>query len=208
MRLSDSSFLSNEYLKDLDNSVLAANLLAFALTRGRGHRAAYDEYHLGFGVEQSSWSTLWGVMAGSSAGWAVLTAGLAGAFFLVLKGRRFGTRRDGPRSHRRSKLEYVISVGASYRARGAHRLALRLIYTHVKLRCAAVAGLPANASAKAVAAQLARRMGRPAEHYEAILQACDLDLKAPRLSSRLLARRLKVLGELEAEISNESRTGK
>ena len=126
--LADSSFLANGWLGKEDNSVLAANLIEYAVNTARGRRVAFDEYHFGYGSRETGWSLLGASLMRASAGWGVLCLMAAGALYLVLKGRRFGTRSAPTRTRRRSKLEYVQSVGATYQAAGAHSLAFRHVY--------------------------------------------------------------------------------
>jgi hypothetical protein len=52
--------------------------------------------------------------------------------FLLYQGRQFGPIVSAQR--RRSKMEDVQAVGATYRAAGAHRLTLRLLYNWVRQR--------------------------------------------------------------------------
>ena len=52
--------------------------------------------------------------------------------FMIYKGRRFGIRRGLERERRRSKLEYIYAVGATYRSAKANRLTLELILQWLK----------------------------------------------------------------------------
>jgi hypothetical protein len=198
--LADTSFLSNRLLGQGDNCVLAANVVAYALDEARGGRVAYDEYHMGFGDHATSWSTLWAALFQNSAGWAVLTAAGAGACYLIYKGRRFGTRRAPQRTRRRSKLEYVHSVGATYRAAGAHGLAFRILFGWFRSRCAELTGLPETAGSSLIAAHLARRTGKPQAGYENAFEAYEKALAMQKLSDRRLTALLQHMANMEREI--------
>jgi len=198
--LADTSFLTNRLLGQGDNCVLAANVVAYALHEARGNRAGYDEYHMGFGSRPTSWSTLWAALFRTSAGWAVLTAAAAGVCYLVYKGRRFGTRRAPQRTRRRSKLEYVHSVGATYRAAGAHGLAFRILFGWFRSRCADLTGLPEMAGSAEIAARLARRTGKPQGSYENAFEAYEKALAMQKLSDRRVTALLQHMAAMEREI--------
>lgn len=137
-------------------------------------------------------------------GWAVLALTAAGLLYLVYRGRRFGTRRTPPPARRRSKLEYVHAVGATYRAAGAHRLALDLIFQWFRRRAADRAGVLPSAPAREIAEGLGHRANRPAARYERILDACE---KAAAGDERLSAHRMTVLlnrlADMEADMESE-----
>ncbi|HUU23645.1 MAG TPA: hypothetical protein VM389_14020, partial [Phycisphaerae bacterium] len=206
--LADSSFLANRWIGLADNAVLAANLLAYAVSRARGGRVAYDEYHQGRGRSDSSWRAMAAMLFETPPGWGVLAATAAGVLLLIYKGRRFGRRRAPPaRARRRSKTEYVHSVGATYRAAGAHRLTLRLIFRWFRGRCAALAGLADTAPGGEIAAKLAVRTGQPATRYDEVFQDCERALAARTLPRRHFAKLLGALGELDREIFHGRATG-
>lgn len=206
--MSDSSFMANGLLEHGDNCILAANVVACAAGQARGARMAYDEYHLGYGSRPTSWGALWAALFGSSAGWAMLVAAISGLLYLVLRGRRFGTRRAPQRTRRRSKLEYVYSVGATYRASGAHCLALRLIYHWFRFRCASLAGLPQAAPVDSIAARLPRRTGKVRQSYQDTLRECERALAERDVSGRSLIVLLQRMGQMEMEIFNGTGTRK
>ena len=142
-----------------------------------------------------------GMLFTTGAGWAVLVLTAAGLLYLVYRGRRFGTRRPGAPAKRRSKLEYVHAVGATYRAAGAHRLTLGLIFRWFRRRAALWAGIPASAPVADLADRLARRTGRPADRYVRILTACENAIAEPdRTSGHRLTSLLGQLSEIESEI--------
>jgi hypothetical protein len=201
--LADSSFVSNGRIGRRDNSVLATNLLAYALWRAQGDRATFDEYHFGYGRRETSWGIMAGLLLRTSPGWAVLCLTAAGLLFLLYKGRRFGTRRLPERQRRRSKLEYVEAVGATYKAAGAHRLTLKLILQWLRHRLAAPLGLSPASPVDQIASRLSEHTGKPRQRYQKILNECERAADANGLSARRAANLIEKLGTLETEILHE-----
>jgi len=207
--LADSSFLANGWVGRADNAVLAVNLAVWALGRAGPRRIAFDEYHFGYGRHQSRWRAMAAMLFGSAPGWAVLAATAAGVLGLIYRGRRFGVRRAPGRVRRRSKLEYVHSVGATYRAAGANRLAMHLIHQWFRGRCAAMVGLPDSAGAEQIAQRLARRTGGDAGRYKRTWDDCEAAIESGRgLSGRRLSALLNSLAKMESEISDGHRARK
>ena len=208
--LADSAFLANGWIGREDNAILAANLLSYCLATARGARFAFDEYHFGFGqgAGQTGIGFLAGLLVSTSPGWAVMCLTAAGLMYLFHKGRRFGTRRSPGREVHRSKVEFVRSVGATYQAAGAHRLAVGIIAKYFRKSCAARAGLPAAAPVDMIANALARRTGGSPERYRNALQLCERTLDQPRSSSRRGSAVLAKLAEIESEIIDGHSTRK
>ena len=206
--LADSSFLANGRLGKEDNAILAANLAAHALARARGGRVAFDEYHFGYGSRPTGWSLLGTSLLRTAPGWAVLCLMTAGVLFLIYKGRRFGTRYPPTRTRRRSKLEYVHSVGATYRAAGAHGLAFELVYSWFRRKAASAVGLPPTAPVETIAATLARRTLRGPWHYQNVFTKCDEAMAQPRLSARRASALVEQLAAIESEVFDGHRTRK
>jgi len=198
--IADSSFMSNGRIGNNDNAVLTANLVAYARDRSRGKRVAFDEYHFGFGSRPTGRGVMASMLFTTSPGWSVLSLSVAGVLFLIYKGRRFGTRREPGRTRRRSKLEYVYSVGATYRSAGANRLAARLIYQWFRRRVALLAGLPETASIDEIAPRLARRTGKPPSRYEKTLRECENALVAAKLSAQQASELIRQLAAIESEV--------
>lgn len=205
--LADSSFLTNGMIGKHDNAVLATNLVRYSLSQARGERLAYDEYHLGFGHYESGMEALSNMMVTTSPGWAVLALTVAGLLFLLYKGRRFGTRREPGRVRRRSKMEFVQAVGASFRSAGAYRLVWKLIYGDWKRNASRELGLPVTAPAGDLGARLARRSGKAAGAYQNFLTACEQGTQGT-LTSRRLADLIDGLAKLEREALNGNRERK
>lgn len=197
--LADSSVFGNATIGQADNAIVVANLAAYALARARGTRVGFDEHH--FGARGGGAREVLGPMLlTTSGGWAVLAATVAGLLFLAYRGRRFGVRRSPGPVRRRSKMEFVQSVAATFRSAGANRVALRLIFTWFREQCAGLVGLPESSPSAAIADRLARRTGAPPDRYDRVFRQCGQALGGRRLSPRRLARLLKALAEMEAEI--------
>jgi len=199
VRAADCSFLFNQTLGKADNAVLAINLVAWAQARSRGVRIGFDEYHGGYGQPESGWSVLGAMLVTTPAGWAVLSLTAAAVLYLVYRGRRFGTRRPPPPARRRSKLEYVQSVGATYQAVGARGLALGLLYPWFRRRAARRAGVEALASAEEIGRRLAPESPEKARRYADALAACEAALRAGRLTDRRFSALVAQLTRIETE---------
>jgi hypothetical protein len=198
--LSDSSFLANNAVARDDNSVLAANLAAYALTTSGSRKITFDDYHFGAGGVHQGFGVLGSMLFTTSAGWCVLTLTAAGLLYLILRGRRFGPRRDfRQQQRRRSKLEYVHAVGATYRAAGAHGLTFQLIYGWFRQRIAARTGLSPAAANRLLARALAGRGGQDPDEYERVLDRCDALRSQNTISQHQLATALAQLARLEKE---------
>jgi hypothetical protein len=206
--LADTSFLANKRLARCDNSVLATNLAAYSLVGSSSGTIVFDEYHFGCGGRESGWTAISAAVFKTSPGWAVLVVAASGLCLLIYKGRRFGTRVSPGRARRRSKLEYVHSVGATYRAAGANRLAFQLIYTSLLNNAAKLVGLPESASPLQIAERLATRTGTSPRKYESSFEMCQKALQARRMSGRRFATLLERLAGIESEMMNGHSEGK
>jgi len=207
--LSDSSFLANEHLGSRDNSVLAVNLVSYARSGASGRRVLFDEYHFGFGDGSQGFRLLASLLLTTSTGWSVLTLTAAGILLLLYKGRRFGPRRDlAGQRRRRSKMEYVCAVGATYRAAGAHKLTLRLIYNWFRQRAAGRTGITPTAANRLLAQELARRGRARAEEIQRTLDDCDGLLARPAVSQRQLTAALSRRAQIEKEALDGLGNGK
>jgi len=198
--VADAAFLSNWHLDEADNAVLAANLVAYSLAAAKGRRVAFDEYHFGIGHE-SSWWLMSRMLAQTSPGWAVLCLAVAATAYLVLKGRRFGIRRDERGRRRRSKLEFVTNVAGTFRAARANGLTLQILLKWFYRRCTARVGLPATAEPGQLAAALEHIGRRSKDEYIAVFAQCTAASKQ-RLSTRRFNTLLRLLTELESEITD------
>lgn len=206
--LTDSSFFANGWLGDTDNAILAVNLAAYALHGSQGRTLAFDEYHFAHGSRRTGWTAMTGLLFTTSAGWAALCVTAAGILFLVYRGRRFGSRHAPQRARRRSKLEYVHAVGATFRAVGANYTAMRLIFNWFKGRCAEQVGLPESVSARDLAVRLAWRTGMAAGRYEQVFETCEAALAEGWLTRRRFYALLGELLKMEREIFDANSTRK
>jgi hypothetical protein len=206
--LSDSSFLLNINIPAGDNPVLAANLVSYALAVSNAKKIVFNEFHFGAGGFGQGIGVLAVLLLTTSPGWAVLALTVAGLLSLIYQGRQFGPRRGFGQQRRRSKLEYVRAVGATYRAAGAHRLTLRLIYARFRQQLLNRTGLAGSAANGLVAQELARHGPSQAADYQHILDGCDRLLAQPSISQRQLTATVAQLARLEKEILNGSGNGK
>jgi hypothetical protein len=206
--LSDSSFLANVNIAQGDNAILSVNLVSYAQAQASNPRVVFNEFHYGSGGFGQGMGVLAVMLFTTSPGWAVLALTTAGILFLFYRGRQFGPRRDFGQQQRRSKLEYVRAVGATYRAAGAHHLTLRLIYTWFHQQLTNRAGLTTSASNSLVAQELARCGRSEAADCEQMLDECDWVLSQQMISQRQLTATLTQLARIEKEILHGSGNGK
>ena len=205
--LSDSSFLANGRLDKGDNPVLAVNLIAYARSRSGRDKIVFDEYHFGHGPQETGWTIMRRMLLTTNAGWAVLALVIAGLLWLVLKGRRFGTRRGDHSPRRRSKLEYAYSVGATYRSTGASALTFCLLFRWFRARLARRAGVPAHASSKAIATHLALGDKAQQQRLKEFIDDGDRITITERMSRGKFNTMVKKTAELESEILHGDFTG-
>ena len=201
--MSDCSFLSNDLLGREDNPVLAMNLATWGLSRARGDRLAFDEYHQGRGLRETGWTVMAAMLLTTSAGWAVLTVTGAGVLYLVYRGRRLGTRRSPGRVRRRSKVEYVRSVGATLRDARANDLVYRQIHGWFMKRLALRLSLPPTSPIEPIARAASRRAGIVDSRLRDVLERCDAAAKDPGLSTHRMVSLIRQLADVEREVVNE-----
>jgi len=200
--LANSSFMASGRIDQADNAVLATNLAAYAVWRAGGRRIAFDEYHFGYGGAQGGWRALVGVILNTTAGWAILTVTAAGVLWMIYKGRQFGSRYTPYTGRRRSKMEFVESVGTVYEATGANRVTFRQIYRWFLHRCAASAALPRNAAPGDIAARLAQSTGRSAGSLNRVFDHCRKALEMKKISRGRFSALIEALRKIEMEISD------
>ncbi|MHC4744254.1 MAG: DUF4350 domain-containing protein [Planctomycetota bacterium] len=200
--LSDSSFLANGLIGRGDNCLLAANLAWYAFSLSKGPNLVFNEYHLGYGSSQSGFLVMGKLLFTSPAGWAVLTFTVSAALFMMYKGRRLAPRYALVSPKRRSKLEYVYSVGATYNNAGAHGAVLTIIYRWFRSRLATTVGLPPETPDNTIAAQLAKLTDGNEQEYQKTLASCRKLTEKPRISERQLASAVRKLEIMELEVFN------
>jgi hypothetical protein len=201
--LSDSSFLANERLAHDDNAVLAVNLIAHVLQSESARSLMFDEYHFAYGGSHQGMGILGALLLTTPAGWAVLCLALAGILLLIYQGRQFGPRHDLVTETRRSKLDYIQAVGATYCAAQAHGLCLRHIYHAFRQKLATHAGLPVTAANKVLITELSRHTPMDGVTSESALNNCDALLSGTQVSAGQLHRALQQLSKIEMEVFHE-----
>ncbi len=106
---------------------------------------------------------------------------------------------------RRSKLEYINSVGATYRAAGAAHLTLKLIINWLRREMINLTGVAPNASNTVIAEELSRRKGDDYHKYKDVLDETDKLLGQKKLTERQLLSITRQLAQIETEVFNEHR---
>jgi hypothetical protein len=199
--LADSSFMANGMVGESDNAVLVANLASYAAADLGEGVIAFDEYHFGNTGRKSGFTELIATLSTSSIGWAVLALTAAGILYMYSHGRQFGTRRSPREARRRSKMEFIESVGATYRASGANRLSFELLYKWFRRKCAISAGLPESAGIYELARKLSFRTGGRESVYAEILGRCEDALTHGKLSVKRFRELVKSLRKIEEDVS-------
>ena len=169
---------TNEGLRDEGNAALLLNMLRRVRPGGR---VLFDEYHHGFFTPPS----LRERVLGSPWGWALITAALATAAFIVLTGRRFG--RPVPlreETARRSSAEYVESMADLFQRGGKRGFVLAHYRAALKRRLAKPFGINPRIDDDEFVRELARF--RPVD--EPALSAQLARLRRERLSEDDLVR--------------------
>jgi hypothetical protein len=204
--LASSRFLSSGSLGSEDNMILAANLAQAVTRHGRGARFAFDEWHqvpratggaAGLGLLARGLFT-------NPVGWTLLVLTGALALWMLREATQFGTRMPVAPPQRRSKLEYVIGVGGTWRARGARQLALELLLRNARHAFAARAHVGPATSISALAERLRQRTGTPLRGLEVTLESCQAALERPTLGAPEFRRLTAALTNLEAELVSAS----
>lgn len=194
---------ANKLIGKSDNNILAVNLAAYAASvAGRAGVIAFDEYHLGYGRHESRWTYMGSLLFGTSPGWAVLCLTAAGGLYLVMMGRRFGTRYTARKTKRRSKTNYVRTVGATLYAAGAHGLTYRLLYHDLRQRALRRVGLPSGADSDQLATRLSENNVENRAHLLSRLQRLDAAADEGQISSRRFNQLINELKLLEQEVLN------
>lgn len=196
--LADSSFLANGLLGAADNMLLAANLVTHAMGHARAGAVGFDEYHLGEGASPGgSWALLGRLLVKSPPGWAVLVLTVAAAVYLFERGKQFGSRHGRAPAPRRARMQYVRAVAATFRARRANHLVLKLLFDQVRSQAVRAGALAADCSDEALARALAHRTGQPSIRYAQALAGCRRRLAQDVVSTKQLHAALELLAILE-----------
>ncbi len=164
--LSDPYIVSNAGIKLVDNANLAVTLVAV-----ENGTVAFDEYHQGFGSE----NTFFRYFAGTPVP-ALLAQGALLVFVLIwTRGRRFALPLPVPAKDRRSKLEYVAAMADLQQSTRAYDLAIENVYTQIKRDMARLVGADNTVSRKQLAEAVAERAGfEPKELYKLMAKCEDI----------------------------------
>lgn len=145
--LSDPYVVANNGIARADNLQLALNLVG-----GRDGLVAFDEYHHGFGTSRD---TLLAYFAGTPVP-ALAAQTLFGVLaFVWARSRRFARPLPGPRTDRRSKLEFITSMAELQMRARAYDLAVENIYARTRRVLARMSGTEMSATAERLAARVA-----------------------------------------------------
>lgn len=196
--LGDANILSNRYLAEADNALLAAAVLL----PDAPAQMAFDEYHHGLAasegvgrvgrVRRTLNAALWALMAALA-----LYVG-AGMF-------RMGRPRAFRADPRRTVGEYVRAVAWIYQRAGMSKAALEMLGRGVRRAWSSRLGVPPQAPPE-VFGEAARRRGLlVAQPLEAALKALDEALQAPGVSRDRLVKLAADLAALRREMSHHGR---
>jgi len=148
--LCEVEVLSNKYLAQADNVVLATNLLFTP-----DHDRIYFEERLHFQTRPLSLEA--GKLPLERLKLALWAALAAVALYLVGVGWRFGAPAPVYEKPRRSAMEFVAALADLYRKAGATGAIWQILRKSFRQRLAAAAGLPQELPAEQLAEALARR---------------------------------------------------
>jgi hypothetical protein len=162
--LSDPYIVSNTGIKLVDNATLAINMVAV-----KNGTIAFDEYHQGFGNENSFLRYFSGTPVP-----ALLAQGILLIFVLIwTRGRRFARPLPVAARDRRSKLEYIAAMADLQQSTRAYDLAIENIYTQTKRDMARLAGADNTISRKSLAEAVAERTGFDAKELYKLMAKCE-----------------------------------
>jgi hypothetical protein len=153
----DRLAFSNQRLRESSNAVWLIQTIA-----GWGDgRAAFDEYHQGFGARRSYVSLL-ASFAATPWGWVCLQASLAGLAYLLIYQRRFGRLQEAAAADRRSPLQLVRARGQLLAAAQARPLAVEWIHRSLNLKISRSLGYPVDLDTEATRERLGSGTSHPA----------------------------------------------
>ena len=202
--IADSSFAANGLIGEGDDMVLATNLASFARQRARGPRLRFDDTHYGLDAtsEPTGWSVLGGQLFSTGPGRAVLVITLCVLLLLAFGGVQFGSRRGIAPVRRRTKAEYLVGVGATFRFHGAHRFALGVLHDWLRKQLLVHARAGSQVSDQRLAALLSQRTGEPAERFVAAFDLIQQALAASRLGEREFRRAVAAVAQVERLVAD------
>lgn len=199
--LSDSSFLKNKCIVHHDNSILSVNLIAYSLSKARNGSIFYDEYHYGSGQTQTGIGILTGSLLKTPAGWSILCIFTAGSLLLILHGRQFGSRLPVyQKKTRRSKMEFIEALAATYKTAGAHRLCLQMIDSWFRERLTHSLGLPPKASNETIALLASKDDPEIKKHIRQTLDESTQLLSKDKISENSLLKIIYQFKKIEGKV--------
>jgi hypothetical protein len=163
--LSDPYIISNAGIKLVDNSTLGINLVG----GGGTGTIAFDEFHQGYGSE----NTLWRYFAGTPVLAIVAQGFLLVVILLWTRGRRFGRPLPLPAKDRRSKLEYVSAMADLQQSSRSYDLAIENIYAQTKRNMVRLIGADNTIPRKQLAEAISERSGFEAKDLYKLMSKCE-----------------------------------
>jgi hypothetical protein len=157
LALASPELVSNGWLTQYDNAVLAADLVS--LTPGP---VAFDEFHHGLGANGG------GDWTSTPLGEGLFAAALAIFLGLLLRGRAFGPRVALPSGAGRSAADYTAAVGNLLRRAGGRELALQVVFGATRRSLAARVGLASDMPLDRLEEVMARRAPAVAADFQAV----------------------------------------
>jgi hypothetical protein len=188
--LSDPYIVANGGIDLVDNAQLAINILT-----SNGGAIAFDEYHQGFGNDESR---LIGYFSGTPVVSIFLQSVALLALVLFSRGRRFARPLPAQEPDRLSKLEYVGAMAQLQSRTKAYDLAVENVYTDFRRRVSRFFGVDNySVSKESLAAMISRRLGTESHDVLELLEMSE-DIKhgVPTRKKQVL-RTVKRLREIE-----------
>jgi hypothetical protein len=188
--LTDPYIVANRGVDLVDNAQLAVNILT-----SNGGAIAFDEYHQGFGNDESR-------LIGYFSGTPVVSIFLQSAFLLALvlfsRGRRFARPLPADEPNRLSKLEYVGAMAQLQNRTKAYDLALENVYTDFRRRVSRFFGVDNfTVSKESLAAMISRRLGTEAHEVLELLETSEDIMHGVPTSKKKVLRTVRRLREIE-----------
>lgn len=161
--LSDPFMVSNAGIKFVDNAILGLNLA------DTGGIVAFNEYHQGFGTENSFLKYFSGTPVLAIFGQVVLLV----LFVVWTQGRRFARPVPFPAKDRRSKLEYVAAMADLQQSTRSYDLAIENVYSQVKRDMTRLIGADNTIPKKQLAEAIAERSSFNAKDLYILMSKCE-----------------------------------
>jgi hypothetical protein len=194
--LSDPYVVSNAGIKLVDNATLAVNLVS-----GENAVIAFDEFHQGYGSE----NTLLRYFSGTPFVALIGQAFLLVAFVLWTRGNRFARPLPLGEPDRRSKLEYVAAMADLQNSTRAYDLAIENLYLQFRRRAARFTGLDNTANRRDLADAIARRTDLRPEQLEKLFFMCEEIMRGEPTSARETLDLAAQLREVEEKLGMKNR---